>query len=73
MTGALIPGRILVVDDVYEDVADIIQEFRDEGYGVIYRDGPSDDISRMSNIRLVLHHESFDMWGSFCLSGLYYM
>jgi len=51
---ALIPGRILVVDDVYEDVADIVQRFRDEGYGVIYRDGPSDDISRMSNIRLVI-------------------
>jgi len=50
----LIPGRILVVDDVYEDVADIVQKFREEGYGVIYRDGPSDDISRMSNIRLVV-------------------
>jgi len=50
----LIPGRILVVDDVYKDVADIVQRFREEGYGVIYRDGPSDDISRMSNIRLVI-------------------
>lgn len=51
---AFIPGRILVVDDVYKDVADIVQRFRDEGYGVIYREGPSDDIGELSNIRLVI-------------------
>jgi hypothetical protein len=51
---ALIPGRILVVDDVYEDVADIVQRFREEGCGVIYREGPSDDIGELSNVRLVI-------------------
>lgn len=51
---AFIPGRILVVDDVYEDVADIVQRFREEGYGVIYREGPSDDMGELSNVRLVI-------------------
>lgn len=51
---ALIPGRILVVDDVYDDVADVIKRFRDEGYGVIYRKGPADDIAELSNVRLVI-------------------
>lgn len=51
---AFIPGRILVVDDVYEDVGDIVQSFREEGYGVIYREGPSDDIGELSNVRLVI-------------------
>jgi hypothetical protein len=51
---ALIPGRILVVDDVYKDVAGIVQKFREEGYGVIYREGPSDDIGELSNVRLVI-------------------
>ncbi len=51
---AFIPGRILVVDDVYKDVADIVQSFREEGYGVIYREGPSDDIGELSNVRLVI-------------------
>lgn len=51
---AIIPGRILVVDDVYEDVADIVRKFREEGYGVIYHEGPSDDIGKLSNVRLVI-------------------
>ena len=54
MIDALIPGRILVVDDVRDDVADIIQSFRGEGYGVIYREGPSDDIGELPNVRLVI-------------------
>jgi len=49
-----IPGRILVVDDVYDDVADIVQRFREEGYGVVYRAGPVDDIGKLSNVRLVI-------------------
>lgn len=51
---AFIPGRILVVDDVYKDVEDIVRRFREEGYGVIYREGPSDDIRELSNVRLVI-------------------
>jgi hypothetical protein len=50
----LIPGRILVVDDVYKDVADIVRKFREEGYGVIYHEGPADDIGKLSNVRLVI-------------------
>ena len=54
MSRNLIPGRILVVDDVSKDVADIVTSLREEGYGVIYREGPTDDIGELSNIRLVI-------------------
>jgi hypothetical protein len=54
VTAPLIPGKILVVDDCREDVNHIIERFREDGYGVIFRDKPSDDISRMSSIRLVI-------------------
>lgn len=49
----IVPGRVLVIDDAFDDVRDVIAELREKGESVVFTTSlPEDEM--LENVRLLI-------------------